>query len=158
MRQNRGVTRIDERVAGRQLDADAHARLRAALDRSEVAAAYVFGSHARGGAGPLSDVDVGVWAAPGLDSQQRFELRLDLAADAARAVGDEVDLVMLDDAPPLLRHRAWADGELVVDRDPRTRVRDEARALVEYLDTKPLRAQLAAGTSHRLAEGRFGRR
>jgi hypothetical protein len=65
---------------------------------------------------------------------------------------------LLDDAPPLLRHRAWRDGDLLIDRDPRTRVRDEARALVEYLDTKPLREQTALGVSHRLAEGRFGRR
>jgi hypothetical protein len=134
------------------------ARLREALDRDDVAAAYVFGSHARGDAGPLSDLDVGVWAAPDLDPRSRFELRLRLAAAAGRATGTKVDMVVLDDAPALLRHRAWHDGELLIDRDPRTRVRREARTLVEYLDTKPLREQTAAGVSNRIAEGRFGRR
>jgi len=107
----------------------------------------------------LSDVDVAVWAAPGSDASSRFALRLELAKAATRALdGETVDLVVLDDASPLLRQRAWRDGELLVDRDPRTRVRDEARALVEFLDTKPLREQTAAGVSNRIAEGRFGRR
>jgi predicted nucleotidyltransferase len=137
---------------------DELARLREALDREGVAAAYVFGSEGRGSAGPASDVDVGIWASPGVDARRRFELRLELAGEAEKAVGRDVDVVVLDDAPPLLRHRAWQDGQLVIDRDPRTRVRGEARALVEYLDTKPLREQTAAGVSRRLAEGRFGRR
>jgi predicted nucleotidyltransferase len=134
-------------------------RLRDALDRDGVVAAYVFGSQARGNPGPLSDIDVAVWASPDFDARERFALRLELA-DAAEAAlgGDAIDLVVLDDASPLLRQRAWRDGELIIDRDPRTRVRDEARALVEYLDTKPLREQTAAGVTNRLAEGRFGRR
>lgn len=141
------------------LDGASLARLREALDREQVAAAYLFGSQARGSQGPLSDVDVAVWAMPGMDARQRFELRLALAQAAQRALGGQrVDLVVLDDASPLLRHRAWRDGELLLDRDPRTRIRDEARTLVEYLDTKPLREQTAAGVSNRLAEGRFGRR
>lgn len=153
------MTQSGQSGATESLDATAWERLRRALDRDDVAAAYVFGSHGRARAGPLSDVDVGVWATPGLSPRQRFELRLQLSATSAKALGGrEVDLVLLDDASPLLRHRAWRDGELIVDRDPRTRVRDEARALVEYLDTEPLRRQTAASVSRRLAEGRFGRR
>ncbi|MGI8750376.1 MAG: type VII toxin-antitoxin system HepT family RNase toxin [Thermoleophilaceae bacterium] len=138
------------------LDGVGRARLRDALDHDEVAAAYLFGSQARNAAGPLSDVDVGVWASPLLDARQRFDLRIELARNVREALRTgAVDLVVLDDSSPLLRHRAWRDGELVLDRDPRTRVRGEARALVEYLDTKPLREQTAAGVSHRLAEGRL---
>lgn len=142
-----------------RIDDTGKASVRAVLDRDKVAAAYLFGSQARGNPGPLSDVDLAVWASPELNARQRFELRLRLASAVERALdGQAVDLVVLDDASPLLRHRAWRDGELLLDRDPRTRVRDEARALVEYLDTKPLREQTARGVSNRLAEGRFGRR
>jgi uncharacterized protein len=144
---------------GGALDTAGRERLRDALDQDGVAAAYVFGSQARGNPGPLSDVDVAVWAAPGTDPSRRFALRLELANAATRALdGETVDLVVLDDASPLLRQRAWRDGELLIDRDPRTRVRDEARALLEFLDTKPLREQTATGVSNRIAEGRFGRR
>jgi len=141
---------------GTGFDAAGRQRLREVLDQDGVAAAYVFGSQARGTPGPLSDVDVAVWATPDTDARGRFSLRIELAEAATRALdGQTVDLVVLDDASPLLRQRAWRDGELLIDRDPRTRVRDEARALVEFLDTKPLREQTAAGVSNRIVEGRF---
>ena len=152
------MTRIDDRGPAIRLDSDALERLRAALDREEVAAAYLFGSQASGRAGPLADVDVALWARPGLDADRRVALRLELTGAAASALrSDEVDVVLLDDAPALVRHRAWKSGRLLVDRDPVTRVRGEARALVEYLDTAPLREQLAQGLRRRLAEDRFGR-
>jgi predicted nucleotidyltransferase len=154
-----GRSRIGEHGLVALLDDTRKASVRAALDHDDVAAAYLFGSQARGRSGPLSDVDLGVWTSPGIDARGRFELRLRLTRAVEQVLdGQPVDLVVLDDASPLLRHRAWRDGELLLDRDPRTRIRDEARTLVEYLDTKPLREQTAAGVSNRLAEGRFGRR
>ncbi|MGH2866012.1 MAG: hypothetical protein ACRDNK_00370 [Solirubrobacteraceae bacterium] len=50
------------------------------------------------------------------------------------------------------------DGLRLVERDRAARVRREARGLLDYLDTAPLRAMLAAGVERRLSEGRFGRR
>lgn len=153
------VTKVDESARVPPVDAAARRRLAAALDRDGVAAVYLFGSQASGATGPLSDVDVAVWASPTLDSERRFQLRLDLIAAASTTLGtDEVDLVVLDDAPPLLRQRAWSGGLLLLDREPRTRIRCETRALVEYLDTQPLREELARGRRRRLAEGRYGRR
>jgi len=79
-----------------------------------------------------------------------------LIAAASEAVGtDEVQVVVLNDATPLLRHRVLRDGVQLVDRDPRTRIRLEAAALLEYLDTAPLRATLAAGLRHRDRRGAF---
>jgi predicted nucleotidyltransferase len=141
------------------LDGAARTRLQAALDREGVASVYLFGSQARGQAGPLSDIDLAVWAAPRLDLDARLDLRLELIDAAAQALGtEEIDLVILDDTSPVLRHHAWRDGEVLVDRDPPTRIRQQARALVEYLDTQPLRDELDRGMRRRLAEGSFGRR
>jgi predicted transcriptional regulator len=50
------------------------------------------------------------------------------------------------------------DGQRLIERDHATRVSLEAGAIVEYLDTEPLRAELARGLRHRIEEGRFGRR
>jgi predicted nucleotidyltransferase len=135
-----------------QLDDIARRRLGTLLDRDGVVAALLFGSQATGRAGPLSDIDVAVWLDPELDSDARLEMRLRLSA----ALGD-VDLVVLNDASPLLIQRARQSGTVLIDRDPRARVRLETRALIEYLDTKPLREELARGTRNRLKEGRFGR-
>jgi predicted nucleotidyltransferase len=116
------VTKVDERARVPPLDEAARDRLAAALDSEGVVAAALFGSQARGDAGPLSDIDVGVWVDPALTPTERFELVLDLSAAAARALGtDEADLVSLNDAPPLLGHRALREGTRLIDRDPRTR-------------------------------------
>jgi len=149
---------IDERSRVPPPDEAALERLARALDRDGVVAALLIGSHARGTAGPLSDVDVGVWHDPTLDSPARFRLQLELARDCCRALRtDEVDVVLLNCASPLMRHRAIRDGRRLLERDHATRVSLEARAIVEYLDTEPLRAELARGLRHRIEEGRFGR-
>jgi predicted nucleotidyltransferase len=155
---NAGMTILDERSLVPPLDEAALERLTQALDHDGVVAASLIGSHARGSAGPLSDVDVGVWHDPALDSPARLELRLELARDCGRALGtDEVDVVLLNGASPLMRHRAVRDGRRLIERDRATRVALEARVIVEYLDTEPLRAELARGLRHRIEEGRFGR-
>jgi uncharacterized protein len=152
-----GMTTVDERGRVPSVDSAAQERLARALDRDGVVAAALFGSQASGRAGPLSDIDVAVWLDPGVEPTLDRRLELTEAATGALGTG-EVDLVILNGAPPLLRHRAVQSQRIVLDRDPKARLRLEARALTEYLDTKPLRAELARGLSHRIAEGRFGRR
>jgi uncharacterized protein len=153
------MTVVDERSRVGQLDDAALRRLGEALDRDGVVAGLLIGSQARGNPGPLSDVDVAIWHDPGLDPRGRSDLRLEIAAGAARAVGtEEIDVVMLNDAPPLMRHRAIRDGRRLIERDHDERVRLETRAILDYLDTAPLRAELARGMRRRMREGRFGRR
>ena len=153
------MTVVNEKSRVAPLDAATLERLSGALDRDGVVAAMLIGSQARGTAGPLSDVDIAVWHDPGLDPRARFDLRLDLAESAARALQtDEVDLVLLNGAPPLMRQRSIRDGKRLVERDPDERVRLETRAILDYLDTEPLRAELGRGMRRRMREGRFGRR
>lgn len=153
------MSKVDEHASVPGLDAGALRRLTRAMDRDGVVAASVIGSQATGTAGRLSDVDVGVWSDPSLTAQDRGALRLELTDAAVRALDTpEVDLVMLNDAAPLMRHRAMSEGRRILDRDPRQRVRLETRALLDYLDTAPLRATLATARRRRIADGSFGRR
>lgn len=150
---------IDEKSRVVPLDEGALEQLSHALDREGLVAAMLIGSQARGNPGPLSDVDVAVWHDPGLDPRARFDLQLSLASDAARALGtDEIDVVMLNHAPPLMQHRAIREGRRLVERDHEERVRLETQAILDYLDTAPLRAELGRGVRRRMKEGRFGRR
>jgi len=95
-----------------------------------IAAAYLFGSVARGTAGPRSDVDVGVLYSgeppKGLDAF-RLEGEIEDLLDVP------VQVVTLDTAPPDLVHRVLL-GKLLVDRDPSRRVRFEVRAHNEFFD------------------------
>jgi uncharacterized protein len=149
---------IDEKSRVPLLNEAALERLSHALDRQDVIAAMLIGSQARGTSGPLSDVDVAIWHDPGLDPPGQLRLQLELARAASEALGtDEVDVLMLNHAPPLLRHRAVRDARLLVERDPVARVRLDARTLLDYLDTKPLRAEMSRGLRKRIREDRFGR-
>jgi predicted nucleotidyltransferase len=154
-----GMTVVDEHSRVPPLDAAALDRLAHALDREGVVAAMLIGSQARGNAGPLSDIDVAVWHEPNLGPSQRLSLQLGLASAAGSALGtNEIDIVMLNRAPPLLRQRAIRDAVRLVERNPDERVRLETRAILDYLDTAPLRAELGQGLRRRIREGRFGRR
>lgn len=99
---------------------------------------YLFGSVARGDAGPDSDVDVGVLfsvePAPTLDAPQ-----FSLEAEMGRTLRRAVQVVALNRASADLVHRVLRDGKLILDRDPATRIRFEVRRRNEYFDLAPLR-------------------
>ncbi|PZS27465.1 MAG: hypothetical protein DLM61_16630 [Pseudonocardiales bacterium] len=119
-----------------------------------VLVAYLYGSHARGRPGPLSDVDVALL----LDTDED-ERGLELTAAVAHAIAPaRADVVVLNDAPLALSYRVLRDGTVLVSRDERVRVEHRVRTIDRYLDMAPARRLLAAGTRNRLREGRFGRR
>lgn len=91
--------------------------------RPEVLAAFLFGSAARGRSHRESDLDVAVLLDRALagDRASRFELGLDVAGALARTLGrNDVDLVVLNDAPPLLAREIVTGGRLVFCRDDET--------------------------------------
>jgi len=100
--------------------------------RSDVTAAWLFGSRARGDARARSDVDLALW----IDDAPRAGL-LDLVAlevDVASALAvplEAVDVVDVIAAPPLLRQAIFCDGEILIDRDPARRIDLQARTLHE---------------------------
>lgn len=115
---------------------DAIEAVRRALEvRADVRLAYLFGSTARGEARPSSDLDVGVVFSPVPAAAELDRLATDLEA----AAGRRVDVVALNDAPPLLAHEVIRSGRLIVCRDEDERVSFHTRAVSRYLDTAHLR-------------------
>lgn len=82
--------------------------------------AYWFGSHAEGRAHRESDIDVGVlldWTIY-RTRQARFDARVRLAASLAAALGvPGVDVVVLNEAPPLLARHIVTHGRRVFSAD-----------------------------------------
>lgn len=101
-----------------------------------IAAAYLFGSVARGTATATTDVDVGVLFSDDPPATLAG-LHLDIEAELERAVGAPVQLVVLNRAPCDLVHRVLRDGILLLDRDPSRRIRFEVRARNAYFDLEP---------------------
>ncbi len=137
----------------------AMARIRAALEaRPGVLEAYLFGSLARGEAGATSDVDVAVYLDDALTSVERGLLVLELTAELMGRLGtNDVDLVALNAAPPLLYYRVLRDGERLFERDARATTGREGRALSRYCDWVPQLARIDAAHRRRIAAGEFGR-
>ncbi len=118
-------------------DVEAAVRHAMAGVRSDVIAAYLFGSRARGAAREDSDVDVAVLIRGEPDSTLDG-LGMDLLVDLERDLGRPVDLVVLNRAPTDLVHRVLRDGRLVLERDRSARIRFEVRARNEYFDMQPI--------------------
>jgi uncharacterized protein len=116
------------------------ARLRAFFedDPRGAVAVYLFGSVARGEAGPESDLDVGVLFAedpPATLGAPQFAIE----AALERVFGCPVQVVALNRASADLVHRVLRDGRLVLDRDRAARIRFEVRARNQYFDLAPIR-------------------
>jgi len=133
--------------------------LRRFLDaRPEILEAYLFGSHARRNAQPHSDVDVAVYVDPARRKESAFGYAADLTADLMAFLRTNlVDVVVLNQAPPLLYHRVLRDGVRLVSRDLRATTTREGRALSRYCDYVPQLRKIDAALAARIARGRFGR-
>jgi predicted nucleotidyltransferase len=116
--------------------------------------AVLFGSRGRGTERPDSDWDVGVLLDPHLDDAERFRIRRQLIA--ALEPSERTDVVVLNDAPPLLAHRAL-QGRVLYVGDRAQYVRFFVRTMAEAEDASYWNRVHARARQRRLEEGRFGR-
>lgn len=105
----------------------------------QVAAAWLFGSEARGDARPDSDVDVALLLHDrrlGLNECDRL-IRTIAACLERAASAREIDVVLIERQPPIFVHRLLAEGRLVYDIDRDRRIDFESDAISRYLDFLP---------------------
>jgi len=152
------MVRIDDRGPAIVVHGELRRQLAELFESAhDVVAAYLFGSQASGNRGPLSDIDLAVWLddhGPARATQPAARSQL---ASLLVARDNEVELVVLNGASPLLAQRVIRDGELLAERSVLRRVRLETEAIIRYLDTIPPRDELVRGLERRLADGTFGR-
>jgi predicted nucleotidyltransferase/predicted transcriptional regulator len=121
--------------------------------RDDVEAAWLFGSVARGDAGPLSDIDIAVLPVGRLSADERWRLRLDLAGRLPGVFGvAEVDVVVLPEVSVLLGHRALVQGRRVWGEHSRAAAEAEIRAANEYWDFEPVRRMQDQALTERLRD------
>lgn len=103
----------------------------------ELAAAYLFGSVARGTAGPGSDVDLGLVYTDDPPRTLAAGLGLDLEHDLERLLELPVQVVVLNRAPVDLVVRVLRDGKLLFEGNAARRIRFEVRSRMEFWDLEP---------------------
>lgn len=119
------------------MDRELENRICAVLDTKPVQFAYLFGSEAANQAGRTSDIDIGVFLDPALTAAARFDLRLRLIAQLIPAAAPkQVDLVVLNDAPPALAFSVLSTGRLLFCRAPLRRFDFAWKTLARYHDRR----------------------
>ena len=120
----------------------------------EVEFAFLFGSRARGKERKDSDWDVAVYFGDDCSPAKRFALRRKMLASVPGRV--PVDLVVLNDAPPFLGHRAL-QGEPLVMRNRTVCVRYAVRTTSMAIDGQYWRDLYRDRLKSRVQGGAFGR-
>ncbi|MGQ9570870.1 MAG: type VII toxin-antitoxin system MntA family adenylyltransferase antitoxin [Thermodesulfovibrionales bacterium] len=102
------------------------------LKDSNIIFAYLFGGLLKDRQNPLRDIDVAVY----VKYIKKLEY-LELFGNIANVLGtDEIDLVILNNAPLSLTGRVLQNREVVVDKDPFLRHRYESTVLRKFFDFK----------------------
>ena len=105
----------------------------------------LFGSAARGGDRPRSDVDVGIIL-------EEPASRAEVETMFGRAAGRPIDIVYLNDAPPQLRFEIARDGRVLIERVPYAWADFRARAMIDWWDWAPTARMIHAAAIERLRQ------
>ena len=101
---------------------------------------YVFGSVAQARERADSDLDIAVLLRNDVPRENDFDVELLLNTEIVGCTHvNDVDVVILNRAPPLLAYEVIARGRLIYGRKE-DRVAYEVRAIQEFIDTQPIRA------------------
>ena len=134
-------------------------RLRQAVQaRPEILDAYLFGSRARGGTTPESDIDLAIIVDRDQAPASPFGYASALASDLMSATHENrIDVVVLNDAPPLIYHRVLRDGIRLLARQLEATTSREGRALSRYCDYMIQLRKIDSAHAARIERGTFGR-
>ncbi len=126
-----GNEMMDRKVLAQQLEACFAAD-------TDIIAAYLFGSVAKGTAGALSDVDVAVLLDDAVAGTDYFERRLQMMADLTAVTGsNQTDVIILNESPLTLQYAVLRDGLLLTCHDEEARARFTWQTIIRYLDYQP---------------------
>ncbi|MDZ7261490.1 MAG: nucleotidyltransferase domain-containing protein [candidate division KSB1 bacterium] len=126
--------------------------------RPEVLFAYLFGSQAKGRSHRFSDIDVAIFVDYNLCQPQNFGYEAYVIADLMQVLKtNDVDLVILNEASPLLSHQVIKYGRLVFSRDEARRIHFVVESFKKYGDTQKMRDIQWEYLRKRIRSGSFAR-
>lgn len=134
---------------GRKLPLNAADRVPDMVERvsrdPDVVAVLAFGSLAAGELKPLSDLDFGVLVSRQIDKKKRFDKHMDLIGLFTEVFEtEEVDLVLLNDAPMRFSHKIIVTGKLLYCTDRSEFADFIEKSVKHHLDFKFFRDEFDA--------------
>lgn len=126
--------------------------------QKEVVALYIFGSLANGNKTMESDIDIAALIDESKLKKTNFEaLKKKYYAASPGFSLRPVDIVILNIAPPFLKHQVLKTGKILFDRNKKKRVRFTTISITEYLDFKPVQDIFLKAVSDRFRRSGIGR-
>lgn len=125
--------------------------------QNDVIVAYLFGSVARGQTTPMSDLDIAVLLDTSADPQAMLTRQITLLTELAQLAELEVQLTLLNDAPPLLAYQVIREGILLHERSQTERVVFQVKTMKGYFDVQPMLAFHNDALRRRIREVGLGR-
>ena len=123
-----------------------------ARERADIVAVYLYGSQAKGQARPDSDVDLAVLMCPGARDYLRLEMALEAALNR-QLNNDNLEVMVLNHAPLLMRFEILSTGRLLHSNDEPARTDWEVETLSDYWDWEPFVREYNRAFFQRLTEG-----
>jgi predicted nucleotidyltransferase len=103
----------------------------------DIVVLYTFGSLAKGDLKPMSDLDFAVLLTPRLSRKQRFDKHLKLIGIFNHVFRtDEIDLILLNDAPPRFVYRILKEGKILICKKQDEFIDFKEYVVKTYLDFK----------------------
>ena len=100
--------------------------------------AYLFGSHAKRTRRKARDVDIAVLLTRKISSQTKLRFLNDLSTDLKKIANAEIDIAILNDASPFLKHQVLKYGKRIFARSEKSDSHFRYAAISEYLSVKSL--------------------
>ena len=130
-------------------DPEMHSRISAIAEKYHLSLVLLFGSQATGKTHPQSDVDVAYFAQNPLSLAEESKLIIDLM----QVFGThDVDIVSLQNAPPLLRYEIARFGKAIYERTSGLFTSFFIHAMRQYEEVRPLFQLRSSYLDKRIAE------
>jgi len=125
--------------------------------KDEIIFAYIYGSVARNQHTRLSDIDLAIY----IDEDKKpaagpFGYRSEIIAELQPLAGNDIDLIILNEASNLLAYNVFKEGRLLFNKDPDLRTTVHAKTVDKYLDFLPMLRVQEKYLNKRIEENRFG--
>ena len=107
-------------------------------EKEEIIFAYLFGSKVTGTSNKLSDVDIAIYLdRHNMPKSSPYGYKSDLIVEMEEELGEEVDIVILNEASLFLAYNILKEGQLIMCRSDEKRTEFHFRVVRDYLDFKP---------------------
>jgi len=122
---------------------------------NEISAAYLFGSSVLS-PDSARDLDIAILLGQGQSANNLIKVQTKFLLDFKNLIGrPDIDLIILNNAPLLLRHEVIKSGQLIYEKDEDARIDFEVVSDLKYYDFEPTRQSFSETLKSDILKGRF---